>query len=58
MNAEQVIDFLPDDATMDDVIHALYVNVKFSRGEKEVCQGKGVTHEEAKKRLEKWLIWG
>jgi hypothetical protein len=53
--AKQVIDSLPNDATMDDIIHALYINVKFARGEKEIREGKGVPHEEAKKRLEKWL---
>jgi hypothetical protein len=53
--AKQVIDSLPDDVTMDDIIHALYVNVKFARGEREIREGKGVTHEEAKKRLGKWL---
>lgn len=53
--AKQVIDSLPNDATMDDIIHALYINVRFSRGEKEVRQGKRVTHEDAKKRLEEWL---
>lgn len=40
---------------MDDVIHALYVNAKFTRGEEEIRQGRGVSHEEAKKKLEKWL---
>jgi len=53
--AKQVIDSLPDDATMDDIIHALYINVKFSRGEQEIREGGGVSREEAKKRLEKWL---
>jgi len=53
--AKQVIDALPNDVTMDDIIHALYVNVKFSRGEREIREGKGVTQGEAKKRLEKWL---
>jgi predicted transcriptional regulator len=53
--AKQVIDSLPDDATMDDIIHALYINVKFSRGESEIRAGRGITHEEAKERLRKWL---
>jgi len=53
--AKQVIDSLPNDVTMDDIIHALYINVKFARGEKEIRAGKGVTHEKAKKRLERWL---
>jgi predicted transcriptional regulator len=53
--AKQVIDSLPNDATMDDIIHALYINVKFARGEEEIREGRGVTHEEAKRKLEKWL---
>lgn len=53
--AKQVIDQLPDDVTMDDIIHALYVNVKFAHGEEEIRAGKGVPHSEAKKRLETWL---
>jgi hypothetical protein len=54
--AKQVIDSLPDDTTMDDIIHALYITVKFSRGEREIRAGKGLTHEEAKKRSEDQLI--
>ncbi len=46
-SAKQVIDALPDSATMDDIIHALYVNVKFAHGEREIRNGKGVSHEEA-----------
>ena len=53
--AKQVIDSLPDDASMDDIIHALYVTAKFERGEREVREGKGVAHEAAKQRLRKWL---
>jgi hypothetical protein len=53
--AKQVIDSLPNDATMDDIIHALYIKVKFSRGEEEIRQGKGIPPREAKKRLGKWL---
>lgn len=53
--AKQVIDSLPDDASMDDIIHALYVNIKFIHGEKQIREGKGVSQTVAKKRLEKWL---
>ena len=53
--AKQVIDTLPNNATMDDIIHALYINLKFSHGEKEIREGKGVSQEEAKKKLDKWL---
>ncbi|NLH41212.1 MAG: hypothetical protein GX448_05175 [Planctomycetes bacterium] len=53
--AKQVIDALPNDATMDDIIHALYVTMKFSKGEEEIREGRGVTHDEVKRKLEKWL---
>ena len=53
--ARRVIDSLPNDVSMDEIIHALYVNVKFSHGEKEIREGKGVSQVDAKKQLKKWL---
>jgi len=52
--AHRVIDALPDSATLDDVIHALYIQVKFERGDREIREGKGISQEEAEKRLAKW----
>ncbi len=40
---------------MDDIIHALYVQTKFRRGEEEIRQRKGVSRDDAKKRLRKWV---
>jgi hypothetical protein len=54
-SAKQVVDALPDDATMDDIIHALYVKIKFERGEWEIRNGKGIPHPETLKRLQKWV---
>ena len=53
--AKQVIDALPDEATIDDIIHALYVKTKFERGEREIREGKGVPHSEARQKLQQWL---
>jgi hypothetical protein len=52
--AKQVIDTLPVNATLDDIIHALYIRAKFSRGEQEIRDGKGIPHDEVKRRLSKW----
>ena len=52
--AKHVIDAMPDDASMDDIIHALYVRAKFEHGEREIREGCGVPHEQAKERLRKW----
>ena len=41
--------------TIDDIIHALYIQVKLERAEKSIRDGKGISHEEAKQRLQKWL---
>ena len=53
--AKKVIDTLPNEATMDDIIHALYIRTKFDHGEQEIRGGKGISHEEAKRRLQKWV---
>jgi hypothetical protein len=53
--AKQVIDSLAEDVTMDDILYTLQVNGKFSRGEREIREGKGVPHEEANRRLERSL---
>lgn len=52
--AKNIIDHLPDESTLDDIIHALYVKAKFGHGEQQIKDGKGVSHEEAKIRLQKW----
>ena len=49
--AKQVIDSLPNDVSMDDSIHALYVNSKFSHGEKEIREGKRISQVDAMKKL-------
>ena len=53
--AKQVIDALPDDASMDDIIQALYVREKYERGLREVREGRGIPHDEVKRQMQKWL---
>ena len=53
--AKKVIDTLPEEATMDDIIRALYVRTKFEHGEDEIREGKGISQDEARKRLHNWL---
>ena len=47
-SAKTIIDNLPDDATIDDIMHALYVVAKFDRGLEDVEKNGGIPHEEAK----------
>ena len=52
--AKRVIESLPEEVTMDEIIHALYVNAKFEHGEREIRAGKGVSDKAAKERLGRW----
>ena len=52
--AKHVIDTLPNNISMDDIIHALYVAAKFEKGEDEIRAGKGISDAEARKQLKKW----
>ena len=46
---------LPDEFPVDEAIDRLIVLHKMTRGRMEIRQGKGLTTEEAKKKLKKWL---
>lgn len=52
--AKHFIGLLLNEATMDDIMHALHVSTKFQRGEREIREGKGVDDDAARKRLRKW----
>ena len=53
--ARQILGQMPDEAPMDEIMYAMYVNTKLRRGQKEIDEGKWVSHEEAMQRLRKWL---
>jgi hypothetical protein len=36
-------------------MHALYIRAKCERADRQIEDGKGVPHEEAKRRIRKWL---
>ena len=42
---------LPDDATLDEIMAALYLEAKVDAGLKELDEGKGIPHEQVEKRL-------
>jgi predicted transcriptional regulator len=51
----EMIREMPDDASVLDVMAELYVRRKIERGLAEIDEGKGVPHDDAKRRLAKWL---
>jgi len=54
-NIEQMIRSLPDNSSVEDIQYHLYVLDKIQKGQKAIRDGKGITHEEAKARLSKWI---
>ena len=53
--AIKTITEMPEGVDFDDIIQALYIKAKFEKGIDYIKNDKGVSHEEAKKRLSKWL---
>ena len=51
---QQILQRLPENCTLEDVQHELYVIQKVRRGLEAAAQN-GISHDEAKKRLAKWL---
>jgi hypothetical protein len=49
--AKKLIEALPDDSTLDDIIHVLYIRTKMEKSEKEVREVNSIPHNEAKNRL-------
>ena len=52
-NARKIIDGLPDDATLDDLMYELYVNEKIQRGLDAAEKGNVYSHEEIRKKFSK-----
>ncbi|MBI5562975.1 MAG: hypothetical protein HY894_09040 [Deltaproteobacteria bacterium] len=51
----RMISFLPEDVTVDDVMAELYFKMQVDAGIKELDEGKGVAHEDVKKKMSRWL---
>lgn len=50
-----MIQRLPDDASVEDIMAALYFRERVDEGLRQLDAGEGIDHEEAKQRLSKWL---
>ncbi len=50
-----MINSLPENITIDDIITELYFKLQVDKGLKELDEGKGISHEDVEKRMSKWL---
>ncbi|MBI4826234.1 MAG: hypothetical protein HY807_07410 [Nitrospirae bacterium] len=51
----QMIQSLPEEVTVDDIIAELYFKLQVDAGLKELDEGKGIPHSEIEQRMSKWL---
>ena len=52
---QQVVSALPEEVDVDALMEKLYLLRKLEIAEEQLARGQGISHEDAKKRLEKWL---
>jgi hypothetical protein len=51
----EMIERLPDDTSVEDIMAELYFRQKVDEGLRQLDAGEGVEHEDAKRKLGKWL---
>lgn len=49
---QQVVAALPEEVDVDALVEKLYLLNKIEVAEKQLADGEGISHEDAKKRLE------
>jgi hypothetical protein len=55
----ELLDKLPDDCTLDDVLYHVYVMRRVSQGLAEADAGDLIPHEEVERELrQRWLLGG
>ena len=54
-SVKKLIDGLPEDSNYEDIIAEIYFKQQVEEGLAELDSGKGISHEEVKRRLAKWL---
>ena len=54
-NAIEVIERLPDESSYEDIVERLLFLQKVEAGLEDIREGRVVSHDEAKRRLSRWL---
>ena len=50
----RILDALPDDATLEDIQHRIYVRQAIAAGIRDVEDGRVVSQEEVERRMSRW----
>jgi len=51
----RIIEAMPDDATLDDIIYKLYFRRKVDAGLEDAAAGRAVPHDVIEEDLQRWL---
>ncbi len=51
----EMLESLPDDASLEDIQYHIYVRQKVQRGLEAAREGRTLTHEEVVRRMSRWL---
>ena len=54
-DVKRMVDSMPDDVTVDDIIAELFFKLQVDAGLKELDEGKGIPHDKVKDQMAKWL---
>jgi len=52
---QQILQMLPEDASLEDIQYHIYVRQKIEQGLDDAEAGRIVSHSEVQQRLAKWL---
>jgi len=52
--AIRLIEKMPDDCTLEDILYELYLKQKVDKGLRDIEQGQVLEHEEVKQRVFRW----
>ena len=50
-----LLENLPDDSSIEDIQYHLYVRQKVQKGLQAAEEGRTITHEEAARRMSRWI---
>jgi len=51
----QIVEALPDDASIEDAMERLFLLAKIERGIQQADAGQLIPHDQVKERMAKWL---
>lgn len=53
--ALRLIERVPDDASLEEIMYAIYFRQRIDRGLRELDEGRTLSHEEIQRSLADWL---